>query len=145
MAKLNLTQVNYVVDTLETVATQTIDHIVSAMRDQWLPPKLTDKEILKALYKEISDASSPKSIRWLLEGRPYPIEKERLAERDTAYQQIAQLETQMTMVAESYIRETKGKLLFEDTWLQKIDRFFITEESDLDYLMDYLKEELNLG
>ena len=133
MAKMNQTQVNYVIETLETVATQTIDHIVTSMRNQWLPPKLSDKEILRALYKEISDAPSSKSIRWLLEGRPYPIEKQRLAERDTAYQQIAQLETQMTLVAENYIRETKGKLLFEDTW----------EPGEIpEYLVDDLVTEL---
>ena len=44
-----------------------------------------------------------------------------------------------------WVFEGYPTLVVEDAWLQKIDRFFITEESDLDYLMDYLKEELNLG
>lgn len=134
MAKLNLTQVNYVVDALETVATQTIDNIVTAMRNQWLPPKLTDSEILKAVHKQVSNAPPKvKHLGWLLEGRPYPIEKERLAVRDRVYNEIAQLETQMTLVAENYIRETKGKLLFEDTW----------EPGEIpEYLMDDLVDEL---
>ena len=133
MAKMNQTQVNYVVDTLETVATQTIDHIVTSMRDQWLPPKLTDSEILKALYKQVSDAPKVKHLMWLLEGRPYPMEKERLAERDQVYNEIAQLETQMNLVAENFIRETKGRLLFEDTW----------EPGEIpEYLMDDLVSEL---
>lgn len=136
MAKLNLTQVNFVVDALETVATQTIDHIVAAMRDQWLPPKLTDSEILKAVCKQVSDDDAPPKVKhlgWLLEGRPFPIEKERLVARDRVYNEIAQLETQMTLVAENYIRETKGKLLFEDTW----------EPGEIpEYLMDDLVDEL---
>lgn len=44
-----------------------------------------------------------------------------------------------------WIFEGYPTLVVEDIWLQKTDRVFITEESDLDYLMDYLKEELNLG
>ena len=133
MAKFNLTQVNYIVKTLETVATQTIDHIVTAMKEQKLPPKLTNREILKALYKQVSGTPKVKNLMWLLEGRPYPIEKERLAERDTVYQQISKLETEMSRVAENYIRETKGKLLFEDTW----------ESGEIpEYLMDDLVSEL---
>ena len=140
MAKLNLTQVNYVVDTLETVATQTIDHIVSAMRDQWLPPKLTDSDILRAVYKQVSDAPKVKHLLWLLEGRPYPIEKERLAERDRVYNEIAQLETQMTLVAENYIRETKGKLLFEDTWEPGEIPEYLTDDL-VSELMDFVQTE----
>ena len=140
MAKLNMTQVNYIVETLENTAVQTIDQIVVGIKSSLMPPKLSDKEILKAIYKQVSDTASPKGIRWLLEGRPYPMEKERLVERDTIYQQIAQLETQMNLVAENYIRKTKGKLLFEDTWESGVIPEYLMYDL-VSELMDFVQPE----
>ena len=57
----------------------------------------------------------------------------------------ARLEAVLSNETGHWAFEGYPSLEVEDPWLQKIDRCYITEESDLDYLMDYLKEELDLG
>ena len=61
------------------------------------------------------------------------------------HQYPVRLEATLNNDSGQWVFEGYPTLEVDNPWLQKIDRFFITEESDLDCLLNYLKEELNLG
>ena len=113
--KLNLSQVRHIMKRLRGIANDTLSQLEDTIREQLVPPKVTNKELKQWLTKLAYD-DPKKLVALILKGGEWELQTQRNTDRDVGFQQFHSTMAALREHTSFLLAKQESSLLFEDDW-----------------------------